>query len=240
MHSSQSWEKKTVRLVTGDTAMTRHRTNIRVCARLCVLFTCRIGIFLKKCSCTMWLKLIRPRDISQQQSLNSRWTNHFTSAERRWWDRVILALVWSVCSTAPVFRCPIENWVLPSHAHMSTCSCLSFFFLSFWGLISFGFAPPPHLHSHIQHISATLCLSRAITEDTCSCSMYFYIFIPILFPFPCTRAQHLFVKLPFDICALLGISCSSDHLTWDQEQLFSFCLSDTWCPTLMTSCVACC
>lgn len=31
----------------------------------------------------------------------------------------------------------------------------------------------------------------------------------------------------FDICALLGISCSSACLISTQEQLFSLCLSDT-------------
>lgn len=138
----------------------------------------------------MRLKLIRPHDIGQQQSLNNRWANHFTSAERRWWGRVILALVWSVCSAAPVFR---------RYNYMHTCPhvAVSLFSVSFWGLISFGFAPPPHLHSHIQHISATLRLSRGdgITEETCRAHV-FYIFIPMLFPFPCTRAQHLLCSQP--------------------------------------------
>lgn len=173
IHCAQSWEEKPVRLVTGDIAMTRHRTKY-LCARLCVLFTCRIGIFLKKCSCTMWLKLIRPHGIGQQQSLNNHWANHFTSAERRWWDPVILALVWSVCSAAPVFRC--NNYI-----HTCPHVAVSLFPVSFWALISFGFVPPPHLHPHIQHISATLSLSQGIREDTCRVCvlhiLYFYTYV---------------------------------------------------------------
>lgn len=137
----------------------------------------------------MWLKLIRPHDIGQQQSLNNRWANHFTSAERRWWGRVILALVWSVCSAAPVFRCC---------NYMHTCPhvAVSLFPVSFWGLISFGFAPPPHL----QHIFSTYLQPCVCPEGTVSQRKHvfyvFYIVIPILVPFPCTRAQHLLCFQP--------------------------------------------
>lgn len=213
--------------------------SICVCARLCVLFTCQIGIFLKKRSCTMRLKLIRPHDIGQQQSLNNRWANHFTSAERRWWGRVILALVWSVCSAAPVFR-------RYNYTHTCPHVAVSLFFLCLFGVWSVLALPHHRTFTHIfsTYLQPCVCPEGTVSQRKHAGCMYF-IFLYLCYFRSHAREHSTYcvlnlAKLPFDICALLGISCSSDHLTSDQEQLFSFRPSDTWCPTLMPSCVACC
>lgn len=91
-------------------------------------------------------------------------------------------------------------------------------------------------------LSAQICtwagLCWCLRSDTCrgACSRYF---IPLFFhSIVCSAGST--VEPSLDICALFGISCSSSHLTPNQEQLFLLCLSDTWCPTLMPSCATCC
>lgn len=167
--------------------------SICVCARLCVLFTCQIGIFLKKRSCTMWLKLVRPHDIGQQQSLNNRWANHFTSAERRWWGRVILALVWSVCSAAPVFR-------RYNYTHTCPHVAVSLFFPCLFGVWLVLALPHHHTFTHIfsTYLQPCVCPEGTVSQRKhAGWGFYlFYIFIPMLFPFPCTRAQHLLCSQP--------------------------------------------
>lgn len=68
--------------------------------------------------------------------------------------------------------------MLQLHAHMSTCGCLPFSCV-FLGFDQFWLCSTTTPTAHIQHISATLCLSRGdgITEETCVlCILYCYTY----------------------------------------------------------------
>lgn len=130
--------------------------------------------------------------------------------------------------SAECFRLP--HWMLWLHAHTSTCSCLSFTRV-FLGFDQFWLCFTCHAFTHVfsTYLQPCVCPEGTVSQRTHTGCVFYCIldFCTYILWHLSAFFTSSTVDLPFDICDLFGISCSSEHLTSNQEQLFSLCLSDT-------------